>query len=238
MAVTAEQLRKIHRIHRQQSDLKDRIERGPRQVRMGEQTVVRFETELSDAQAAKKRARIDCDEKQGLLQQRETSIEDSKRKRNECKTNTEFKLLNERIAADQQANSVLEDEILEKLELIDELTEKVKGAEEKLANSKQELDKTKTRVEGEQDELKAELERVINELAEAEKALPGDIKQDYDRVVRARGEEALAQVDDESCGHCYTILPPQTINLLMMDNAVLCKSCGSLLYLPEDRQPT
>ena len=47
----------------------------------------------------------------------------------------------------------------------------------------------------------------------------------------------LAQVEGEVCGHCYQKLTAQTMNELYLSRPMFCKSCGCLLYLPEDRSP-
>jgi predicted nucleic acid-binding Zn-ribbon protein len=154
---------------------------------------------------------------------------------NECKSNAEFKILKDQIAAEKQANAVLEDEILDKLERIDELQKKTHETDQRLVKAREEFHKTQQRVEGEQAKLQSELERVKSELQRAEAALPPDFRADYERITRGRGEEALAPVDGEICGGCNTILTPQTMNELYLSRMVFCKSCGCLLYLPENR---
>jgi predicted nucleic acid-binding Zn-ribbon protein len=71
-------------------------------------------------------------------------------------------------------------------------------------------------------------------LANAETALPDTFKQEYQRITRVRGEQAMAQVDGEVCGGCYQMLTPQMMNELYMMKPLFCKSCGCLLYLSED----
>ena len=73
------------------------------------------------------------------------------------------------------------------------------------------------------------------ELKVAEANLPVDIKGNYDRVAKVRGEEALAEVDGKVCGGCYQMLTSNMMNELYMSRPVFCKSCGALLYLPEGR---
>jgi predicted nucleic acid-binding Zn-ribbon protein len=235
MTVSAESLRTLHRIHQQMTDLKGRLERGPRQVQLAQQAVARSENELQEAKEAYKRTRIESDDQQVQLKQREAKIADLQRKLNECKSNAEFKALKDQIAADKQANSVLEDEILDKLERLDELQQRIHDTQAKLKRTREETEKTEQRVTGEQVTLAADLERAQEQLRRAESALPAEFKADYERIVRARGEDALAPVDGETCGGCFTILTPQTMNELYMSKIVFCKSCGCLLYLPEDR---
>lgn len=236
MTITGTALRELHRIHKQLTDLRGRLDRGPKQVAASEGAVRRMELDAEQAKETYKKARIASDEKQLQLKSREARIDDLKAKLNIANSNKEFQTLKDQIAADQQANSVLEDEIFESLEKIDQLAETVKEAEAALAHASTEAGKVKSRVEGEQANLESELARVLAELKEAEVNLPSDFKADYDRVARVRGEDALAEVDGEVCGGCFQMLTPNMMNELYLAKPVFCKSCGALLYLTEGRQ--
>jgi predicted nucleic acid-binding Zn-ribbon protein len=235
MSITASALRELHRIHQQLGDLREQLARGPRQVRAGEITVRRLEQQVAQTKETLTKSRVACDDKQLQLRDREDRVEDYKRKLNACGSNREYQALREQIAADLQANNVLSDEILEALARIDELEEEAAAAETNLAKAREELQKARNRVDEHQQDLEAELSRVSAELKDAEAALPPDFKADYDRITKARGEEALTQVEGECCASCYRTLSPQTMNELHMGKPVFCKSCGCLLYLPEDR---
>ena len=134
-------------------------------------------------------------------------------------------------------NSVLANEILEGLEKVDELKANVVEVEANMTKAKEELTKTKAAVSGQEELLRSELKRVQAELAAAESALPPDIRDPYNRVVRSRGSDALAEVQGEFCGGCYQQLTPNMFNELAMGRVIFCKSCGRMIYLPEDRTP-
>ena len=104
MTVTGESLRELHRIHRQLTDLRSRIDRGPRQVVAGESSVRKLELETVQAKESLKRARMTADEKQLHLKSREDRIEDLRAKLNGASSNKEFQTLKDQIAADEQAN--------------------------------------------------------------------------------------------------------------------------------------
>jgi predicted nucleic acid-binding Zn-ribbon protein len=227
----------LHRIHRQLTDLRERIARGPKQLRAAEGNVQKGETELQQAREAAKRMRVHADDKQLQLKEREGRIKDLRSKLNACSSNREYQALKEQIAADEQANGVLADEILDALERMDELAARLKSADETLQRVKSEAEKVTGRVTGEQDMLQSELARVQAELKQAEQALPTEFRVEYERIAKARGEQALAQVEGETCGGCYQTVTAQTMNLLYLSKPVFCKSCGCLLYLPEDRMP-
>jgi len=238
MSVTASALREIHRIHRQLTDLRSRLDRGPRQVRAAEAHLEGLQARTSTAKQALKQTRMAADDKQLQLRQREDRIKDLQGKLNSCSSNREYQALKEQIAADEQANSVLSDEILEALEKIDELQASVGESEEALLQESTEVETLGKKVAEDQAILQSELERITADLHQAEASLPAEIRPDYERMARARGEEALAQVESEMCTGCFQRLSPQTINVLLLGRAVFCSSCGALLYLPEDTSPT
>lgn len=237
MTISTEALRELHRIHRQLTDLRDRHSRGPKQLAAIDANLKKMELDLEQAKDAAKKTRILADQKQLQLKGREDKIKELKGKLNQATSNREFQALKEQIAADEQANSVLSDEILEALEKMDQLQMAVKSVDENLKKTREEAAKVKQQVEAERTVLESELARVHANLVEAEKKLPADIKQNYDRIAKVRGEGALAQIDGEVCGNCFQTVTTQTMNELYMSHPVFCKGCGCLLYLPDDSDP-
>jgi predicted nucleic acid-binding Zn-ribbon protein len=227
-----ETLQTLHRIHRQLADLQDRLQRGPRQIKVAETSVKNCEAELAAAKDAYRQAKMAADEKQLQLKQREAKLKDFESKLFSAQSNKEYQLLKDQIAADNQANSVLSDEILEALEKLDELTAASKVAESNLAKTREELTKVRERIEAQQQGLETELARVQAELDAAQESLEGDFKADYLRLMKSRGEDSLAPVEGDCCGGCSHTLTPQTLNVLHLDRAAFCKSCGRLLYVP------
>ncbi len=233
MSVTAAALRDLHRLHRQLTDIRSRLDRGPRQIHAADQQIARFEQQLQQAKEIVLRTRVAADERELQLREREARISDVKARLNSCSTNREYQAFLEQIAADEQANSVLSDEILE---LFDKMTDQqttVQDAEKVLARAQQERQAVQDRIDGEQATLDSELARLTDELKQAESTLPGDFRGEYHRVVKARGEEALAPLDGECCGGCFQTVTPQMLNELLQDHPVTCKSCGCLIYRPE-----
>ncbi len=233
---SAELLRTLHRLHRQVNDLKGQLERGPRQQKAGEAAVVACEQALEQAKQTLKRARLAADEKQLQLKSREQRVEETQGKLNRAASNREFDALKEQIAADQQANEVLSDEIFEALEQLDRLEAEVTKRAGELVQRQQDQAALVEQIAARDKVLAPELQRVSAELVEAESALPPQMRQEYDRIIAARGEDGLAPVDGESCGGCYQTLSPQVMNQLYLSHYVVCASCGAWIYLPEDRR--
>jgi predicted nucleic acid-binding Zn-ribbon protein len=237
MSLTAAALRELHRLHQQLADLRERIERGPKQIKLRQANVAQAEEKLAAAHSEVKAARVLADQKQLQLKTGEAKIADLKSKLNAAQTNREYQALKEQIAAAEMAGSVLADEILEAFEKVDQLRLGIGEVEQTLAKTKEELGKTQQTVKAQEETLVADRRRVEGNLKEAEEALPADFRDAYYRVVKAKGQDAMAQVEGESCGGCYQNLTTNMINDLLMSRVVFCKVCGRLLYLPEDRSP-
>ena len=228
-------LRTIHRILKQKTDLHERIVKGPRQIEIAEKAEKNFIEELAESKAAKTKTQMSADEKQLQLSERETKIEDLKGKLNAAESNREYQLLKDLIAADEQANSVLSDEILELLERLDVLELEFKTAEQNVEKAKQETQNVRHRIATQTDSLNSQLQHILGELQQNESRLVGDYAAEYRRLVMVRGEDALAETDMQTCGKCYTQITTQMMNELLLKKPVFCKSCGSLLYVGENR---
>ncbi len=238
MTVTADTLRELHRIHMQLSDLKNRLDRGPKQIRVREVCVTKIEVQLSEAQDSTRQSKMLANQKQLDLKTSENKILDLKAKLNACNTNKEYQTLLDQIAAAEMANSVLSDEILETLEQIDVLTVNVREAEKNVAAARSELAKMVEQVSSSTDAIQADISRLQAELDAAEGSLPPDFRVQYDRIIRSKKDDALAPAEDGVCTGCGQQITMNMQNDLAMSRAMFCKSCGRLLYLLEDRMPT
>ncbi len=234
MSVTAAALRELHRIHQQLAELRDRLERGPKQVRAREANVAQLEARLSEARDRVKQTQMAVDRKQLDLKAGEQKVVDLRVKLNTANNNREYQSLLEQIAAAEMAGSVLSDEILEGMEKVDQFAVAVKEAEKNLAAGKQEMEKSRQLVEDSAATIRTDLTRLEGELAQAEKALPMELKVDYQRVVRSKGADSLAASEDGVCTGCGHQITLNMQNELKLSKLVFCKSCGRLLYLPGD----
>jgi uncharacterized protein len=136
------------------------------------------------------------------------------------------------------AGSVLADEILEAMEKIDELAAQIAEHQKKIAVTKEELGKAQQAVHEQAGLLDTDLRRLEAELREAEAALPADFRENYQRIVNSKQDDAMAEVQGEFCGGCYQQLTPNNMAELSMAVAIFCRNCGRLIYLPEDRTPS
>jgi len=233
MSVTAAALRELHRIHEQLAELRDRVERGPKQIRAHDANVAKLKERLEEARQRVQQTQLAIDRKQLDLKAGEQKIVDLRAKLNAASSNKEYQLLMEQIAAAEMAGSVLADEILEAMEKMDTLATAVKEAEKGVAAGTQELEKVRRGIEESSASSRADIARLEASLTQAEAAIPSDFRSDYQRIVRSKGAQSLAAVEDGVCGGCGQQITLNMQNDLMLARPVFCKSCGCLLYLSE-----
>ncbi len=233
MTLITENLQKLHRLHQQITDLRDRLERGPRQLTAKGNELAGVKQVEADLKEQATQMQMKADEKQLTGREREASIEDLKTKLNACSSNEVYASLVKDIKSNQEAASQIDDQILELLEEIEELEQKMAEAVGRREEVSTSLAQVQGEVEQSQKQLGEELDRVQGELKETESQLPEDFKQDYNHMAETRGEGALAPVENECCSGCHQRITPQMINELYLSKPVFCKSCGCLLYLPE-----
>ncbi len=227
-------LRRLHALQQQRTELKDQIERGPRQIKAGEAMAAKAQADVDAKKDVLKKARLASDEKQLTLKTREDNIVQLQAKLNTAASNLEFDTFKSQIAADEQASSVLSDEILESFEHLDQLEGELKAAESELEKQQADQKKRIEDVEAKLVEVRSSLERVESELAESEKEIPSAARAVYVRLTESKGDEALAAIDDNSCGGCYQTLTTHVVDQLRLSIMVNCPNCNAFLYAPEN----
>lgn len=233
MTVSAATLRELHRLHSQLTDLRGRLERGPKQIQARKANVAKLEADVAAAHELVKQTKLAADRKQLDMKASEQKVVDWNARLNSASSNKEYQTMREQIAAAEMAGSVLEDETLELLGRIDELEAAAKQTEGHLANGKEELAKVTAQVEENADKLRSEIARLEGDLAAAEGTLSGDFKGEYERVIRNKGAEGMAEAEEGVCTGCGQQITLNMQNNLALSQPTFCQACGCLLYLPE-----
>jgi predicted nucleic acid-binding Zn-ribbon protein len=233
MAGPATILREIHRIRRHAKDLQSEIERGPRLLKGQQAKVNRQEETVREAHEALKRLKMTSHDKEGQLKATLQQISKHERQLNEAGSKKEYDALKSEIADDKKKCQGLEDEILGCMADIEERTARLPELEKAVQLAKAEYADFEKSSQGRSTTLSEQLQEALRHIKQVEGTLPPDVRPAYDRLVTARGEDAMAAVEHRTCMACYTEITAQNYNDLMLSQFVLCKNCGRVLYLPD-----
>lgn len=230
---TTDIMASLHQILKSITEKREKLERGPIRVAAHQARVDDATSKLDATREQLTAARMLVDAKQLQLKTSEAKILDLQTKLNTCSNNREYQALLEQIAADQMAESVLEDEILECMENVDSLGQNVNDATSVVEDSKQQMKAESSRVDEEEGVLKSEIAQLTSDLSETENGLPEEIKPDYLRIVKTRKDDSLASVLDGICEGCFQQITPNMVAQLALKESVICTACGRLLYPSE-----
>jgi predicted nucleic acid-binding Zn-ribbon protein len=226
-------LREIHRLQRLAKELQERIDRQPLLLKAQQNAVAKQEDNLRETHDAIKKLKVKTLEKESSLKSANQLIVKHEKQLNEAASKKEYDALKGEIATERDNVRRLEDEILDAMAETEEQTARVGELEKTVKQAKTELVQFERDSQARLEDLNTQRARVKRELAEIEATLSGDIRQQYERLVKAMGEEALAAVQGRTCMACYTEITAQQSNELLAGKLVSCKSCGRILYLPE-----
>jgi predicted nucleic acid-binding Zn-ribbon protein len=233
--VSLDVLRTLHRIQKQLTDLRDRRDRGPRQIHAGEEQIKLREDELNKLREELKSMRKNIDQQQLQMKSNESKIKDLDAKLNTAATNREYQILKDQIAADKMANSVLEDEIIEMMEHVDAFQLKIVAAEGVLKTTQEKVAASRKSVESQAALIQDDIVRLEAELTQCEAELPEGTRENYLRRARQSGEDALAEVVDGACGGCCQQVPVNVQANIRLLLPSFCRTCGRLLYIAEEK---
>jgi predicted nucleic acid-binding Zn-ribbon protein len=224
-------LRECHRLRKHLRDLKDEIERGPRVLKAQQSRLAAEEQEHKDAYDTIKRLKLQLKEDEGSLKVVELNLEKLATKAMTVTTMKEMEAVRHETEQAQAKKGQLEDSILGGMAEIEERTANLPKVELKWKEAQSEFAQY-------QIDAKERLERMLEdqtlsiaELAKRDAELPGDMKDQYDRLVKAHGPDGLAGVKGTVCGHCRSIVGESRIFELEAGKFVTCAVCGRGLYL-------
>jgi predicted nucleic acid-binding Zn-ribbon protein len=232
MAGPAEVIREIHRLRRFLQDLQGQIDRAPAQQRAQQAKVARQEEGHRQAQEAIKRLKVEAHSKEVALRSTHGQIARHREQFNKAGSTKEYEALRAELNAEEATARRLEDEILAAMEEAEQKTAEVPELEAAVRRAKEEYARFEQTAGERLAGLRGHLAEAEQQLEAAETQIPESVRGAYDRVVAARGADAMAALQGRTCSACYTEITAQQYNELLQQLFVVCKACGRILYLP------
>jgi uncharacterized protein len=166
-------------------------------------------------------------------------VEKLKARSSEIKNNKEYQALLKEIAAAEQSNKLIEDEILVLMEKIDAASAAISEAEQRDAREEAVL-------QNERKVHEEEFSRISRDLKAAQKAreelmehVEPEVGEHYEKLLASKGAgSVLAEVRSESCSGCYMSIPPQLfVNVKKNAKILTCPNCYRILFFKEAITP-
>jgi uncharacterized protein len=226
-------IREIHRLRHFIRELQEQIDRAPRQLKAQQAKVARQEELQREGQETLKKLKVATHEKEVSLKATHSLIAKHQQQLQTATSKKEYDAFQVEIKHEREQAAKIEDEILSAMSETEEFTVKLPELEQNVRKAKQEFAEwqagSKDRLAG----FETQLREAQAQLKTVEEQLPKPVLLQFQRAVNAFGPDAMASVRERTCTACSTEITAQTYNELLMENFVMCKACGRILYLPE-----
>jgi len=152
-------------------------------------------------------------------------------------TNKEYDAITIEIDTAKEKKDESEDKILELIEEEETRTEEEKN----LASQVEMLQENLIEKEKELKEKIQATEKESLSYEDRRKELSGSIQRNvlyqYERIRKGLGNSAVAEVRNYACIGCFSTIPPQrVVEIRMMNQLILCESCGRILVHKSEKE--
>jgi len=150
------------------------------------------------------------------------------------KTNKEFQTMQQQISDIKADGSVIEESILVSYDESDKVKAKIEQENLKLKEEEKAFLNQKKIIEDRIKEISSCLAQLTAQRTQLIPGIEPKILSEYERILHSRDGLAIVIVNDNSCGGCHMLVPPQVINLIQMyQEIVTCEVCNRILYIKE-----
>ncbi|MFZ2356609.1 MAG: C4-type zinc ribbon domain-containing protein [Candidatus Omnitrophota bacterium] len=191
------------------------------------QSLAALEKNSLDLQKQKKDRELELAAKEGDIKKLQGQLYS-------LKTNKEYNIMLEQIAAAKADASMIEDKLLKVFEQMDKLKADTEQEKQALKEEENKFNEFKKKIEDRVkviDDRLGVLEAQRNQVApEIDPKVFGQ----YERILKNREGLAIVLVKNSTCQGCNMSMPPQVMNLIKMyDTIITCEICNRMLYIEE-----
>lgn len=192
--------------------------------------------ELATAREALQTAEARRSELEAHLESENVKMKDRRMRLNRVRNEKELQALRHEIDVGKELNQQVEEEVLQLMEKIESLSKVCSTATDAFNESESESQEKKENNRRQVEELRRELEDMVDGRRKVAEALDRVLLQRYEMIFERRGGLAVVEVRSGICLGCRMSLPPQFFNELQKFNDVrLCPNCHRILYWRPER---
>jgi predicted nucleic acid-binding Zn-ribbon protein len=201
-----------------------------------------LEAKLAEARekiaARREEAEVVGDEKAALeasLAAENDNITRSESHQKEIKTQKEYQAVSKEISGAKKMIGELEEQILQKINAIEEITADIAKKEADLAELEENVETQQAEVQAKVEALESGIATDAATREETIKGLPASVMKRYDRLRDQRRGVAVVEAREGNCMGCNMHLPPQLYNTLFRaDDVVTCPHCQRILVMKQE----
>lgn len=215
-------------------DLKTELDQVPVKVREVESELGKILEEYQSKKTEHDKLAEEKSQLERAIQEESDNLEKKEKRLNAIKTQKEYQAVVSEITTAKTANRQREEKIAELGKQIEEFGQELEPLEAKLKNLEEQLGKEKSDISGTLSDFESKIKALESKLEDSLKALPGDVRDQYQRIERQKQPPA-ALVIGGTCQACFMAIPPQMFIEIQKGHEIhTCPTCHRLLYLGQE----
>ena len=224
LLVVQDRDRRIRQLSRESEDIPARRKLSEERLREHKEALAAAQELLKKNAAAIKGVELEIDTcKQRILKLREQQAS--------IKTNEQYRAMNNEVAGVEKQIREFEDREMVLMEETEGLRANVSRMEQRLKQEDEIVNSDRVQLEERLGALQAEIAKHKQDRTGLIADIDPDWLSRYDRTFKHHPDFALVPVDQAACGGCHMKLPPQVVQNVKRNQAMVCCSfCGRILY--------
>lgn len=216
--------RRIRQLSRESEDIPARRKLSEERLKEHKESLAAAQELLKKNAAAIKGVELEIDTcKQRILKLREQQVS--------IKTNEQYRAMNNEVAGVEKQIREFEDREMVLMEETEGLRANVTRMEQRLKQEDEIVNSDRVQLEDRLKALQAEIEKHKQDRVGLIADIDAEWLSRYDRTFKHHPDFALVPVDQAACGGCHMKLPPQVVQNVKRNQAMVCCSfCGRILY--------
>jgi uncharacterized protein len=241
MGATLDALHRLQEIELQIADIRQEIDRKVRALTRQQKRIGELDAAIAAQQAAIRHDQMEADRFDLDVKSREADIAKLRQALNVAKTNKEYSAILMQLNTYKADNSKVEEKVLGLLTQIDRKKKEHSKLQEEKGAELTKQEEFQSAVRNVEEKSKDRLTKLNAERSQAAAAVPPSALECFNRVSRKNDGQAMALVmrtnpkrPEYACGGCNMAINIEQVNaILSRDDAVLCHTCGKILFMEE-----
>ncbi len=217
---------------------RDILHRNPVKIKEIDEKILVLEDKLNEKKESFKKMEKEERHLDSIIKSENDKIQKKKIEENNIKTNAAYRAWEHEMQYLAAKIETHEEQMLGVLEMIDKenlelsrFSDEVKVKKDKLMSQKIELEKNIEKSRAELDIIEDEKLRILPHLSKK-------ISREYQRILAAKHDAAIANIFGDVCQGCFSRIPPQKAHEVRKNNEIItCEFCGRILvYFKENEK--
>ncbi len=234
------QLLDLFRVDKQLRGLRHRLEAAERFLSQQQGQLAELDRTRTDLTGQVRQLRAAAANDEGEAQRLDSRMAAIREQMNQTKTAKEYQALVTELNTFKTQKAEFEERAIEAMGRVEQSDARLKEIDGQV----EERSKIVAKATQERDERSAEIKDRVTELMaqrqELAKAIPASNLTEFELLVKARGDEAMAHIEmidrrahEGSCSACMMAIPVESLSALMAGKLTRCPSCRCYLFIEE-----